>query len=84
MVVVEVGLVIEDWELDAPEVPVVVDDDFVGLLGLVYRVPGIPGGSGSSSAPDFLDSITTTRRMVGRCWGSDWVHNNPICMQAET
>lgn len=77
---------IEEWELNVLEVPAVDDDDddVAGLRDLLYRVPGIPGRVGSSNALDFLVSITTTRRMVGRSWGSDWVHNKAICIQAET
>ena len=83
VVVEPVVVIVDDSELDAPDVPAV-DEDAGGLRDRLYLVPGKPGRLGSSRAPDFLFSITTTRRMVGRWWGSDWVHNNPIRMQADT
>lgn len=67
-------------ELDSPELPAVEDDNAAGLLALLYLEPGTPGLVGSSRlpGPGFFDSITTTRLIVGRNWGSPCVHNNPI------
>lgn len=68
------------WELDSPELPAVDDDNAAGLRTLRYLEPGTPGLVGSSRLPGagFFDSITTTRLIFGRNWGSPCVHNNPI------
>lgn len=54
---------------DSPEVPAV-EVDAVGRRDLLYLEPGYPGLVGSSRVPGFFDSITTTRRMLGRDCGS--------------
>lgn len=59
---------VEPNDLDTAEAE---DDAAVGRRGSVYLVPGCPGLAGSSRMVDFLDSIKTTRLMLGLVLGSD-------------
>jgi hypothetical protein len=65
------------WESESPEGPLM-EDSPGGRRDLLYRDPGTPGRVGSSRVPCFFDSITTTRRMLGRSCGSPCVHSSPI------
>lgn len=74
----------KEWELDWALGPAVDEEEALCLWDFLYLEPAKPGRVGSSSIPGFFDSMTTTRRMVGRNCGSDWVHNNPIWMHFAT
>lgn len=83
--VVALGLVLFEvlesnvCEEEPLEVPMVAPED-EGGRDFLYLDPGYPGRVGSSSLAGLFDSMTTTRRMLGRNWGSAWVHSKPICM----
>lgn len=81
--VAAVVLVVDlDCEFDPRDIPS--EEDVADPRDLLFLTPRNPGGVGSSSVPDFLDSIRDTRLIVGRRWWSNWVHNNPIFIQVAT